>query len=512
VIENLLPAPRAARALPGHFELGARTVVTGDALAGTVRRALATWPLPAGGRGDIEVGADPGLPGEGYRLLIGPDHVRVTAGGAAGAFYAAQTIRQLAPDDAWRAAPVPGPAAWAIPCADISDAPALAWRGAHLDVARHFFPKPVVQRFIDLLAAHKLNRLHLHLTDDQGWRIESRRYPSLHEIGSWRAQTQLGKDRSAFDGVPHGGYYTLDDLAEIGAYAAERMVTVVPEIEVPGHARAFLAALPSLAAAWGTREQSVACGWGIFEEIMSPLPATLEVLGEVFGELLGAIPAPFVHIGGDECVLTGWESDPSIESYRESLGLASAEALHAYFLRKVADMLAESYGARAVVWDEGFTSGGLRPDTVVMAWHGMAVGHDAVRVGRNVVATPQEPTYFDYAQSADPREPLSIGGLNSVQDVAAFAPVPPDWSPAEAARIMGVQFQLWTEYIKDARRLDYMTFPRACAFAEMAWSGKPSSWPGSPGRVQAQLLRLAGAGVEFRPLEGPHPWQQSSVS
>jgi hexosaminidase len=474
-----------------------------------VRRALASWPLPAGGRGDIEVGTDPGLPAEGYRLLIGPDHIRVMAGDAAGAFYAAQTIRQLGPDDAWRAAPTPGPAAWAIPCADIADAPALAWRGAHLDVARHFFPKSVVLRFIDMLAAHKLNRLHLHLTDDQGWRIESRRYPSLHEVGSWRRQTQVGKDRSAFDGEPHGGYYTLDDLAEIGAYAAERMVTVVPEVEVPGHARAFLAALPSLAAVWGAREQSVACRWGIFQEIMAPLPATLEVLGEVFGELLGAIPAPFVHIGGDECVLTGWESDPSIESYRESLGLASAEALHAYFLRQVADMLAASYGARAVVWDEGFTSGGLRPDTVVMPWHGMAVGRDAARAGHNVVATPQQPTYFDHAQSLDPREPLSIGGLNSLEDVAAFPPVPADWSPAEAGRLLGVQFQLWTEYIKDQRGLDYMTFPRACAFAEIAWSGKPSPWPGLRGRVEAQLRRLTGAGVEYRPLDGPHPWQQS---
>jgi hexosaminidase len=424
-----------------------------------------------------------------------------------------QTLRQLAPDDAWRAAPVPGRPALAIGCAEISDEPALAWRGAHLDVARHFFPKSVVLRFIDMLAAHKLNRLHLHLTDDQGWRIESHRYPALHEVGSWRAQTQVGKDRTVFDGIPYGGYYTLADLAEIHAYAAERMVTVVPEVEVPGHARAFLAALPSLAAAPGTREQSVAGRWGIFEEIMSPLPATLDVLGEVLGELLGVLPASFVHIGGDECVLTDWAADPAIRAYRESLGLASFEALHAYFLRQVADMLASSFSTRAIVWDEGFSSGKLRDDTVVMPWHGMAIGREAARAGHDIVATPENVTYFDHAQSADPREPLSIGGLTSVEDVAAFAPLPADWSPAEAGRMIGGQFQLWTEYIKDARTLDYMTFPRACAFAEVAWSGKPSLWSSSGsglrGRVEAQLRRLDAAGVEYRPLAGPHPWQSA---
>jgi hexosaminidase len=474
-----------------------------------------------GSGGEIRVEVDGALGAEEYRLLIGPERVRIRAGGTAGAFYAAQTIRQLLPDDAWRTAPVGG-GRWTIPCVEIEDAPALPWRGAHLDLVRHFFPKDVVLRFIDLLAAHKLNRLHLHLTDDQGWRIESRRYPALHEIGSWRRATQIGKDRTAHDGVAHGGYYTLADLAEINAYAAQRMVTVVPELEVPGHARAFLAALPSLAAAPGSREQSVACEWGIFPQVMSPLPPTMDVLGELFGELLAAVPSGFVHIGGDECVLTDWVADPRISAYQREMGLASPEALHAYFLRQVADMLAESFGARAIVWDEGFTSaelsgqGGLRPDTVVMAWHGMDVARRAAQAGYDVLATPEDLTYFDHAQSDDQREPLSIGGLTRVEDVAAFRPRPADWPENVAARMLGAQFQLWTEYIKDPRALDYMAFPRACAFAEVAWSGEASRWAGGDegrpplrDRLDAHLGRLAAAGVEFRPLAGPHPWQQT---
>jgi hexosaminidase len=530
-MENVLPYPRVYRAQPGQFALGAGTAVTGEgAAAAAVRRVLAELPLPAGGAGGILVEIDGALPAEGYRLLIGPAHVRITAGGPAGAFYAAQTIRQLLPDDAWRAAAVSGGAAsaaavsggavsggaaWLMPCAEIEDAPALAWRGGHLDVSRHFFPKPVVLRFIDMLAAHKLNRLHLHLTDDQGWRIESRRYPALHEIGSWRTGTQIGTDRQSDDGVPHGGYYTLADLAEINAYAAARMITVVPELEVPGHARAFLAALPSYAAASRAREQSVARTWGIFPNIMSPLPATLDLLGELFGELLGAIPAGFVHIGGDECVLTDWAADPAIAAHQRALGLASPEALHAYFLRQVADLLATTYGARAVVWDEGFTStaagAGLRPDTVVMTWHGMDIAREAALAGYDVIAAPEQPTYFDWAQAAGEGE---LPGRRTVrlEDVAGFSPVPADWPSAAGDRILGTQFQLWTEYIADPRALDYMTFPRASAFAEVAWSGAPSPWPALQPRLTAHLSRLAAAGVEYRPLSGPRPWQRKGRS
>jgi hexosaminidase len=557
--------PRTVRRRPGHFTLGPETAIAvrpgADHAAAAFRQALGSlpWPLDAArAAGEITVVVSRSLPDEGYRMQIGPDRIRIAAGGAAGAFYAAQTVRQLLPDEAWRAAPVPG-RPWTLPCAEIEDAPAMAWRGAHLDVARHFCPKRELLKIIDALAALKLNRLHLHLTDDQGWRIESRRYPALHEIGSHRPRTRisLGDELPAvYEDIPHGGYYTLADLAEISSYAAQRMVTLVPEIEVPGHASALLAAMPGLGSGAAPRGgYAVSADWGIFPHLMSPLPQTQEFLGEIFGELLGAVPARYVHIGGDECVLDSWRADPRIEAYRRQLGLAGMEELHAAFLREIADLLADAFGVRAVVWDEGFASaaagaraagaamaggaggvrtggepGGLRPDTIVMAWRGMEIARRAAMAGHDVVAAPVLPTYFDYYQADSETEPAAIGGPVTVQDVASLQLGADSWPGNAPIRLIGVQFQVWTEYIRDSRSLEYMIFPRACALAEVAWTGGPAQWdrdgsagavglePGGQapwlplrGRVARHLRRLDAAGVEYRPLDGPRPWQQGGT-
>jgi hexosaminidase len=561
-LAGLVPGPRSVRALEGTLALIHRpTVIAGadrpaDASAHrAVSRVLASIPWPDRNPGPGPDSATPkvtvtttsDLGDEAYRLTISPDGINIEAGGDPGAFYAAQTLRQLLPDAAWRAAPAAattndaatkdtatkGTDPWHLPCAEIEDAPALAWRGGHIDVARHFFPKHELLRLIDAYAALKLNRLHLHLTDDQGWRVESHRHPRLHEVGSHRPRTRLthSKDpNAAYDETPHGGYYTLADLAEISAYAADRMITVVPEIEVPGHASALLAALPELGAGrppeGGYR---VIPDWGIFPYLMSPLPPTMAFLGDIFGELLSAIKTPYVHIGGDECVLDSWRDDPEIDAYRQQRGLASAAELHAAFLRDVADMLAGEFGVRAVVWDEGFASTGDRPgmlrqDTIVMAWRGLEIARRAAEAGHDVVAAPVLPTYFDYYQSDLETEPGGIGGPLGVMDVAAFSPVPREWPASAQQHLIGAQFQVWTEYIRNGRELEYMIFPRAVALAEVAWTGE-ASMAGQPGRLPegtelpaelaarltAHLDRLDAAGVEYRPLAGPRPWQEGGT-
>ncbi|MEV0311455.1 beta-N-acetylhexosaminidase [Nonomuraea fuscirosea] len=498
----MIPRPQLFSDLSASSVLTSGVTVSGD-LVDPVRTALAGLdPLP-GDSGEIDVRRDPALGEEAYRLTTGSRGVEIVAGGPAGAFYAAQSLRQLLPPASFRFS---AGASWPIPGVRIEDAPRFAWRGLHLDVARHFFPKREILRLIDLMALHKLNRLHLHLVDDQGWRVESPAYPLLHEVSSHRPRTATNfhREPESYDDLPHGGYYTLDDLAEMGAYARSRHVTIVPEIDVPGHASAILAAYP----AFGVTGEpyDVLDRWGISPAILSPLPPTVEFLTTIFDEIIGALgETPFVHIGGDEVVLDHWAESAEIGAYRDSLGLESVNDLQAWFLRRLADALAER-GARAVVWDEAFVSGRLRQDTVVMPWRGMGVGRRAAAAGHDVVATPVFPLYFDYAESSSPDEPMAIGDATTVEDVAAFEPAPADWTEEERARVLGVQAQLWTERVPDARTVDYRLWPRACALAEVAWSGTAS--PGFDGRLTEHLARLDALGVEYRPAAGPHPWQR----
>ncbi len=536
-LAGLVPQPVSVQAAGGTLAVSAcPDVRPADALAyaaAAAARALLAglpWPLPdkfsAAERGPrCIVALDSALGAEAYRLTVEPNGIAIAAGDKVGALYAVQTMRQLLPDDVWRAAPLPGTANWELPCADIEDRPALAWRGAHLDVARHFMPKRELLALIDALAALKLNRLHLHLCDDQGWRIESRLHPALHEIGSHRPRSQitLNSERPRlYDDIPHGGYYSLDDLAELAAYAGQRGMALVPEIDLPGHSTALLAALPELGSgpppAGGYQ---VSPDWGIFDNLVAPLPATMAVVRDVLGEVIAATGARFVHIGGDECVLDRWREDARIQAVQRDRGLVDARELHAAFLRDLADMLADDFAVRAVVWDEGFAgqgAGRLRPDTVVMAWRGMQVARAAAEAGHDVIAAPVLPTYFDYAQDAGETEPIAIGGPVRLADVAGFEPVPADWPQAARGRLIGAQFQVWTEYIPDGRALEYMIFPRACALADVAWSGRASPLsadgprrPGLLSRIAAHMGRLAAAGLEYRPLAGPRPWQQGGA-
>jgi hexosaminidase len=544
-LDSLIPQPVSVRQRPGSLGLSSMPDVhlagngnraATEQAATTVRHLLSSLPWPGGGPSNQKAGGqtvetascsvsiDGELAPEAYHLDIQPHGIVIRAGDSAGAAYGAQTIRQLLPDGAWRAAPLQQQLDWRLPCAEVDDRPALKWRGAHIDVARHFVTKRELLALVDALAALKLNRLHLHLTDDQGWRIESRLHPRLHEIGSHRARTRISlndEKPSVYEDIPHGGYYALDDLAEIASYAGQRGMALVPEIDLPGHCTALLAALPELGAGpLPDGGYKVSPDWGIFPNLLAPLPESMRVLRDVFGELLGATGSRFVHIGGDECLLDRWRDDERVEAARRDRGLAAAEDLHSTFLRDIADMLATDFAVRSVVWDEGFASSGgragmLRPDTVVMAWRGMQIARDAAMAGHEVVAAPVLPTYFDYYQERAPSEPVAIGGPVRLADVAAFAPAPGDWPQQARDNLIGAQFQVWTEYIPDGRSLEYMIFPRACAIADVAWSGGPvaldedeSGRPALASRIAAHLRRLDAAGLEYRPLTGPRPWQQ----
>lgn len=455
----------------------------------------------------IEISVDPRLAGEGYTLDVTDTHIAVVGGSVDGCSYAIATLFQLLPPDALRTVPLPG-VVLEVPCCRITDAPMLQWRGAMLDVCRHFFPKRSVLRLIDVLALHRINRFQFHLTDDQGWRMESQRFPRLHEVGSWRTESQIGhyRDERRRDGTPHGGFYTRADLLEIVAYAADRGITVVPEIELPGHTGALLAAYPQhgIGVAEG---RPVITDWGIHESLVSPLPETMEFLCAVLDEVAEIFPGQWVHVGGDESLIEHWASDERVVALAGSLGFDGVRPLFPRFMAQLGDHLA-SLGRTMITWDDSFAADPSgAPDGVVMAWRGTEVARRAAGLGHPVVLAPVVPVYFDYYQDDDDREPLSIGGPLTLDDVAGFAPIPSTWSAQEQAHILGAQCQLWTEFVPDDRAVDYMFFPRACAFSEVAWTGRAADPSEFRERLPLHLERLDALGVEYRPLDGPHPWQ-----
>jgi hexosaminidase len=479
--------------------------------------ACAGDPHGAGSR--IVLDIDPGLAPEGYRIAIDGHAQRITGGSAAGVFWGAQTYRQLLGPDAYRRAPVGPPGRpWDVPAAVVADEPRFAWRGLMLDVARHFRPKDDVLRYVDLLAAHKLNVLHLHLTDDQGWRIEIKRYPRLTGVGAWRARTRRGHRASTlWDDQPHGGHYTQDDIREIVAYAAERHVRVVPEIDVPGHSQAAIAAYPWLGNTdvVDTAALSVWDTWGVNPNVLAPTDETLRFYENVLEEVLDLFPAgtsPFVHLGGDECPKDQWRASPAARARIEELGLTDEDALQAWFIGHF-DRWLTRRGRRLIGWDE-ILEGGLAPGAAVSSWRGYAGGIAAAEAGHDVVMCPEQHVYLDHRQDGGPDEPVPIGYVRTLEDVYRFEPVPPGLSPAAAAHVLGTQANVWTEVMDSRSRVDYQVFPRLAAFAEVAWStGLPTDpaardFAGFERRMAAHYRRLDALGVDYRPPGGPLPWQK----
>ncbi|MFI9242113.1 beta-N-acetylhexosaminidase [Streptomyces sp. NPDC053086] len=528
---ELIPAPRAIGG-PGGPEvpLGRDTTVWAGPGTERAERWLRTTlgaalglPLPPGppdARDSVRLLTDDTLEPEEYRLgAVAGRGVEIRGGGPAGVFWGAQTLRQLLGPDAFRRAPVRPDAGLGVPQRIIEDAPRFRWRGLLLDVARHFMPKEGVLRYLDLMAAHKLNVLHFHLTDDQGWRIEIERYPKLTEIASWRSRTKFGHRASPlWDEKPHGGYYTQDDIREIVAYAAERHISVVPEIDVPGHSQAAVAAYPELGNTdvIDTAALSVWDDWGISANVLAPTDTTLRFYEGVFEEVLELFPADaaefseFVHIGGDECRKEQWTESVTAKTRIADLGLTGEDELQSWFIGHF-DAWLSARGRRLIGWDE-ILEGGLAPGAAVSSWRGYGGGVAAARAGHDVVMCPEQYVYLDHRQAPGEDEPVPIGFVRTLEDVYRFEPVPAGLTVEEAGRVLGTQANVWTEVMEDAARVDYQTFPRLAAFAEVAWSPLPApaerDFADFERRMTAHYRRLDALGVAYRPPTGPRPWQR----
>ncbi|MFF8356223.1 beta-N-acetylhexosaminidase [Streptomyces chartreusis] len=519
---DLIPLPHRTERAEGFLELGdGFGIEAGPGTEGTARWLRATLGAATGfalppKKGDeydvLHLSVRPGLDTEEYRLVVAPHGVHVQGGSPAGVFWGAQTMLQLLGPDAFRRAPLPG-RTWRLPLTEIRDAPRFRWRGVMLDVARHFMPKDGVLRHLDLLAAHKLNVFHFHLTDDQGWRVEIRKYPRLTEVGSWRARTKFGHRASPlWEEKPHGGYYTQDDIREIVAYAAERHITVVPEIDVPGHSQAAIAAYPELGNTdvVDTTALSVWDTWGVNPNVLAPTDNTLRFYEGVFEEVLELFPSEFIHVGGDECPKDQWRQSPTAQERIRELGLKDEDELQAWFIGHF-DSWLTARGRRLIGWDE-ILEGGLAKGAAVSSWRGYAGGVAAARAGHDVVMCPEQQVYLDHRQDAGADEPVPIGFVRTLEDVYRFEPVPAELTPDEAGHVLGTQANLWTEVMEDRARVDYQAFPRLAAFAEVAWSGLPApaerDFADFERRLAAHYGRLDALGVAYRPPTGPRPWQR----
>ena len=540
--QDIIPAPQKIQRRDGYYELiqsvSIRAARGTEALAEQLRdylRPATGFLLSVGSKGAIRLALDPSLKGlgeEGYTLVTSSTGIEIKAFKEAGIFYGIQTLRQLLPPEIFRSSRVEG-VKWIVPFVAIEDSPRFSWRGSHVDECRHFMGKDAIKKHLDLLALHKINTFHWHLTDDQGWRIEIKKYPKLTEVGAWRDTTMIPPYRSRveqrrYDGIPHGGFHTQEDIKEIVNYAAARFINIVPEIEMPGHARAALAAYPHLGN-FPDQNVTVAPLWGVFREVFGVGDETIQFFKDVLDEVLTLFPSVFIHVGGDECPKYEWARSESALARMKQVGLVPASttqkdllnyvdengksiehpALHglqSWFVKQFDSYLA-SKGRRLIGWDE-ILEGGLAPGATVMSWRGETGGIAAANAGHDVVMASNGYLYFDYYQqrqgTPDFREPWSIGGFISLEKAYSFEPIPNEIAPDKAKHVLGAQAQLWTEYITTPRRLEYMAWPRLSALSEVVWSpATAKDFQGFETRLKGHLLRLDAIGVNYRPLDGP---------
>jgi hexosaminidase len=494
---GVIPLPAKIVPGDGSFEIGAATVIKvpkGDADAANAARYLvelwqrcnalalpvavgaAASPTPASAAASVATDSTitfrraQGLGQEGYKLKIGPHRITVSASSGAGLFYGAMTLWQLLPED---------PGARRIASQTVLDAPRYAWRGLMLDSARHFQSPAFIHSMIDWMAWHKLNVLHWHLTDDQGWRLQIKKYPLLTSVGAWRAG--------------YGGFYTQDEVRDIVAHAARRHVQVVPEIEMPGHAQAAIAAYPKLGA--GSQPLPVSSNWGVHTHLYNLEPQTFRFLEDVLDEVMQLFPSRYVHVGGDEAVKDEWNASAQVQTRARELHIHNAEALQAYFTQRIGRYLA-AHGRRLVGWDEILTPG-LPTDAIVMSWRGVAGAHNAAAAGNDTVLTPQPTLYLDRRQSTLATEPPGRLELVTLEDVYRFDPSDPGLSAAQQRHVLGVQADIWTEHIATDKRVEWMALPRAAALAEVAWSAPDRRWPDFLTRLVPMFARYRAFGIGY---------------
>ena len=473
--------------LARHIICGRRNILPQLKLAGG-----AVGSIPGATRLALRVCAKTEHP-EAYGLVISPEGIEISAASRVGALHGLNTLAQLiltgekALDEG---------AELALPCLCISDRPRFGWRGMHLDVSRHFMPVPFIKKFIDLLALYKYNILHWHLTDDQGWRVEIKAFPKLAAIASVRPQTlvyHMNGRRDEFDGVAHSGYYTQEQIREVVAYALDRGVEIVPEIDMPGHMQAALTAYPE----WGNtgKAPGVRTVWGISEHILNMEDSTVAAMKTILAEVMELFPCRYIHIGGDEAIKDQWKASPAIQEKIRKFGLKDEEELQDWFIRQVGDFINEK-GRVMVGWDE-ILNPHMPRDSVIMSWRNDQGAIKAARQGCPAINTDSRIVYFDHYQADPAREPLAICGFTTTRRVyEEYEPVPAELSPQEAQLVRGGQGQLWTEYMKDQMQVEYMAFPRACALAERLWSERERrDWAGFAGRLAAHLPVLGAHNV-----------------
>jgi len=508
---TIIPLPLACRPAAGAgFKLNPRTPVVASAKNAAFRRVAQQFAQrlglevvglarPRAVTLRLEPALKKTLGTEGYRLSSRAAGVTIRAATAQGVFYGTQSLRQLLPPETERlgAGAAPG---LTVPALEITDRPRFGWRGAMLDPARRFLSVAETKRFIDTMVLHKLNVLHWHLVDDQGWRLEIKKYPKLTEVGAWRTESPRYGNRDEGDGTPHGGFYTQAQIREVVAYAAERFITVVPEIELPGHVASVVAAYPQL----GNRDvpgfaPKVVTRWGIQPYTYAPSEPVFGFLTDVMAEVVQLFPSKFVHIGGDEAIKDQWQQSAFAQKAIRKLGLKDEHELQSWFIRRVETILAR-HGRRLIGWDE-IQEGGLSPTATMMVWRDWKWAEFAIAQGNDVVMSPTTHCYLDHYQ-ADPKttdEPEAIGGHNPLENVYALDPVPPGLKPAQQKYVLGVQGNLWGEYLTSARQVEYMAYPRLSALAEVGWTPPArKDWAGFRARLEPLLKRLELLGVNFR--------------